>query len=115
MAKTHRLYLDNQIPIEEFGTYHKPLAERRLQLQTDTPWLEWEIDFARIQNLSADAVQNEAQSLYNDWPHLPPDNRRRVVEALVERIVVGKDDLGITFSASSPLEGMTKNQQVTDH
>ncbi len=115
MAKTHRLYLDGHIPIEEFGNYHKPLAERLLQLQTDIPRLEGEIDFARVQNLSADAVTNEAQSLYANWPQLPPDNRRRVVEALVEKIVIGKDDLEITFSASSPLEDMTKNQQVADH
>ena len=115
MAKTHRLYLDGHIPIEEFGNYHKPLAERLLQLQTNIPQLEGEIDFARVQSLNADAVQNEAQSLYANWPHLPQDNRRRIVEALVEKIVVGKDDLEITFSASGPLEDITKNQQVTDH
>ena len=115
MATTHRLYLDDQIPIEEFGSYYRPLAERLLQLQSDSPRLEGEIDFARIQSLSADAVHNEAHSLYANWPHLPQDNRRRVVEALVEKIVVGKDDLEITFSASSPPEDMTKSQQVLDY
>ncbi len=42
---------------------------------------------------------------------LVPDNRGRLVEALVEKIVVGKDDLEITFSASSPLEDMTKTNK----
>ena len=111
MAKTHRLYLDGHIPIEEFGSYHKPLSERLVQLQTGIPTLEGEVDFLRIQNLSAEEVQTEAQTLYSNWPHLPIENRRLVVEGIVEKIIVGIDDLEITFSASNPLEEITKSQQ----
>ena len=111
MAKTHRLYLDGQIPIEEFGNYHKPLAERLTQLQTDLPRLQAEVDYLKIHTVSAEAVRDEADDLYSNWPRLPLENKRRVIEGIVDKIVIGKDEIEITFSSSNPLEEMTKNQQ----
>jgi site-specific DNA recombinase len=113
MAKTHRLYLDGHIALADFGGYHKPLTERLTQLQTELPKLEAELDYLRIRNVSADAVQVEADSLYNNWPQLPAENKRRIIEGIVERIEIKKDrpEITITFSSTAPSEDMTTNQQ----
>jgi site-specific DNA recombinase len=113
MGKTHRLYLDGHIVLADFGSYHKPLTERLNQLQTELPKLEAELDYLRVRTVSADAVQVEADTLYNNWPHLPAENRRRIIEGIVERIEIKKDrpEIEITFSSTAPSEDMTTNQQ----
>lgn len=113
MAKTHRLYLDGHIAIADFGGYHKPLADRLTQLQTELPKLEAELDYLKIRSVSADAVQVEADTLYNNWPQLPAENKRRIIEGIVERIEIKKDrpEIEITFSSTAPSEDMTTNQQ----
>ena len=113
MAKTHRLYLDGHIALPDFGSFHKPLTERLNQLQTELPKLEAELDYLRVRNVSADAVQVEADTLYKNWPQLPAENKRRIIEGIVERIEIKKDrpELTITFSSTAPAEDMTTNQQ----
>jgi len=113
MAKTHRLYLEGHIALADFGNFHKPLSDRLIQLQTELPKLEAELDYHRIRTVSADAVQVEADTLYNNWPHLPPENKRRIIEGIVERIEIKKDrpEIEITFSSTAPSEDMTTNQQ----
>jgi site-specific DNA recombinase len=113
MAKTHRLYLDGHIALADFGGYHKPLTDRLTQLQTELPKLEAELDYLKIRNVSADAVQMEADTLYNNWPQLPAENKRRIIEGIVERIEIKKDrpEIEITFSSTAPSEDMTTNQQ----
>jgi site-specific DNA recombinase len=54
MTRTHRLYLDGQIPLESFGGYHKPLEAQLLQLQNELPKLEAEVTHLKIRDLSAD-------------------------------------------------------------
>ena len=113
MAKTHRLYLDGHIVLADFGGYHKPLADRLTQLQTELPKLEAELDYFKVRSVSADAVQVEADTLYNNWPQLPDENKRRIIEGIVERIEIKKDrpEIEITFSSTAPSEDMTTNQQ----
>jgi site-specific DNA recombinase len=113
MAKTHRLYLDGHIALADFGGYHKPLTDRLTQLQTELPKLEAELDYLKVRSVSADAVQMEADSLYNNWPQLPAENKRRIIEGIVERIEIKKDrpEIEITFSSTAPSEDMTINQQ----
>jgi site-specific DNA recombinase len=43
MAKTHRLYLAGQIPMEGFSGFYNPLQERLSQLQSELPKLEAEV------------------------------------------------------------------------
>lgn len=113
MAKTHRLYLEGHIALADFGNYHQPLSDRLIQLQTELPKLEAELDYHRVRTVSADAVQVEANTLHKNWPQLPAESRRRIIEGIVERIEIkqGRPELEITFSSSAPAEDMTTNQQ----
>ena len=111
MTKTHRLYLDGQIALADFGSYHKPLSDRLTQLQAELPKIEAEMDYLKIHSISASAVEQEADNLYSNWPQLPPENKRRIIEGIVERIEIHPAEIQITFSSSAPSEEMTKNQQ----
>jgi site-specific DNA recombinase len=113
MGKTHQLYLDGHIALADFGGYHQPLSDRLTQLQAELPKLEAELDYHRIRTVSADAVQVEADTLYKNWPQLPGESKRRIIEGIVERIEIkqGRPEIEITFSSTAPSEDMTTNQQ----
>jgi len=97
MDKIMRLYLDDQISKEGFGTEYRPLEQRTKQIEEQLPRLQGEIDFLKIQFLSSDEVLHEAKDLYSRWGSLEAEEKRKVVENITERIVIGKDDVTINL------------------
>ena len=87
MEKVYRLYLDDQITPQGFGTRYKPLEERLNQIEDQLPQLQAEIDFLRIQYLSSDQILTEAQDLYSRWEDLGPEEKRKIVENITEEPV----------------------------
>src|ERR1043166_9527467 len=112
MARTHRLYLDGQITAQGFGQFYKPAEERLNQLLAELPKLEAELDHLKVNTLSAEEVVSEAEALYARWPKLPAGNKRRIVESIVEKITIGKDEIDLTLSYLPSSEEMIKNQQA---
>jgi site-specific DNA recombinase len=111
MTRTHRLYLDGQITAQGFGQFYKPAEEKLNQLTSELPKLQAEIDFLKVNNLSADEVLHEAQTLYDRWPTLPTDAKRKIAESIVEKITIGDGEIDITLSYLPSSEDMTKSQQ----
>ncbi|MBI3417610.1 MAG: recombinase family protein [Verrucomicrobia bacterium] len=111
MKRTHQLYLQEQITPQGFGDFYKPAEARLNQLLAELPKLEAEVDFLKVNKLSADDVLHEANSLYERWPGLPSEGKRKVVEALIEKLVIGNGEIDITFSYLPSSEELCKNQQ----
>jgi site-specific DNA recombinase len=111
MQKTHRLYLDGQISGEGFKEIYAPLEERKQQLEAELPALEAAVDFLRVNRLSAEDVLRESGSLHERWPDLPPAEKRMIVEALVEKIVIGDGRLDISYASTPSAADGCKNQQ----
>ena len=49
--------------------------------------------------------------LYDRWPKLPSEEKRKVVEALIEKVMIGHGEIAITFSRLPTSEELCKNQQ----
>jgi hypothetical protein len=64
----------------------------------------------RNDKLSADDVMHEADTLYDQWPTLASEDKRKVMEALVEKVTIGNGEIDITFSCV-PSEDVCKSQQ----
>jgi site-specific DNA recombinase len=111
MTRTHRLYVQEQITAQGFGEFYKPAETRLNQLVAELPKLQAEVDFLKVNKLSADDVLHEANSLYERWPSLPTEDKRKIVEALIEKIVIGNGEIDITFSHLPSSEELCKNQQ----
>jgi site-specific DNA recombinase len=111
MTRTHRLYLDGQITGQGFGDFYKPAETRLNQLVAELPRLQAEVDLLKVNKLSADDVCHEATSLYDRWPSLPATDKRKIVEALIEKLVIGNGEIDITFSYLPTSEEVCKNQQ----
>ena len=111
MHQTHQLFLDRHISGEGFRDLYGPAEERMKQLNAELPKLEAEVDFLKVNKLSADDVLREAGSQYERWPSMLPADKRKIVEALIEKIVIGDGEIDITFSHLPSSEEQCKNQQ----
>ena len=97
MQKTYQLYLRDGISVEGFKATYGPLEERVKQLRNEMPRLLAELDYMKIQHLSRDEVLSEARDLYSRWQDLTHGEKQRIVEAVVERVEIGKDDVSIAL------------------
>jgi site-specific DNA recombinase len=69
------------------------------------------VDFLKVNKLSADDIVRESTNLHERWPSMPLDDRRRIVEALIEKIVIGEGEIDITYSCAPSSEELCKSQQ----
>lgn len=95
--RLYDLYLADAISKEDFGRRHRPLSERRAQLEEELPALQAGLDVLRISLFSRDEALTEARDLASRWGDLPSEEKRQIVEAITERIVVGRTDIEITL------------------
>ena len=97
MEKAYRLYQADQISVEGFGHLYRPLEERLKQLDGELPRLQGEVDFLRIEAVSRDEVLSGAKDLADRWPALNSEEKRQIVEAVVERVEIGKDEVSFSL------------------
>lgn len=109
MHQTHQLYLNKQISGDGFRDLYAPAEERMTQLQTELPKLEAEVDFLRVNKLSADDVLQEANSINDRWPKMSLEAKRKIAENLVEKIVISEKDIHVSFSYTPSSGGPCKN------
>ena len=116
MDKLYNLYVNDQISGDGFAARYKPLEERLGQIQEQFVEVQAELDFLRIQYLSSDQILREAQDLYSRWPELPAEEKRKIVETVVEGITIGDDDVTISLcyvpSASDMMASEQRNLSV---
>jgi site-specific DNA recombinase len=65
----------------------------------------------KVNDVSGEQVLSEAQTLYERWPELPPENKRKIAEAIMEKIVVGDGEIDLTLSYMPTSEELCKSQQ----
>lgn len=101
------LHHDGEIPTEGFGARYDPLYARQKEMETQVAQAEAELDLLKVENLSSDHILMEGQTLADRWPKLAREDKRRIVEDLVNEITIGDDEVSIDllyFPALSPQE-----------
>lgn len=98
MDRVYQLYVEEQITPDGFGERYKPLEQRLAQVRTQLPALQAELDYLKINILSSDEILYEAKDLYSRWPRLEHEDKRRIVENITDKIVVGDGDVTIHLS-----------------
>lgn len=111
MHQTHQLYLKQQISGDGFRDLYAPAEERLKQLNAELPKLEAEVDFLKVNKLSAADVLHEAASLHDRWPSMEVSEKRKIVEAIIEKVVIGNGEIDITYSHMPTSIEQCKNQQ----
>jgi site-specific DNA recombinase len=95
MDKVYRAYIDGALTTQGFGSRYGPLEARLNQIEAQIPELQAEIDFLKVQYLSSDQILHEAKDLYSRWPELTQEEKRKIVESITEKIVVGAEEVTI--------------------
>lgn len=112
MDKLLRLYYDNKISGDGFGREYRPLEEQAKQLEDQIPQIQGEVDFLTIQYMARDQILTEAKDIYTRWNDLDRNEKRRIIENTVEKIVIGKEDIEIELAyLPYSLELMAKGQR----
>ncbi len=111
MEKIYRAYVSDQISVDGFGNQYRPLEERLKGLDEELPRLQGETDFLKVQLLGRDEILAEARDLHARWPSLLAEEKRQIVEAIVEEIRVGKDEVEIDLTYRPGPSEMTATEQ----
>lgn len=92
------LRVSGEFSKEDFAMVYKPVEQQLRQMEKQMPELEAEIDFIKIQSLSADTVIDNAKNLYARWQTLSFEERRTIIEAITEKIVIDKTTINISLA-----------------
>jgi site-specific DNA recombinase len=94
-ARVFDLYHAGQIAKDDFALHHRPLADRRKQLEDELPRLQAELDVMRISATSQEEAILGARSLTEGWESLTAPQKRQMIEATTSRITIGKEEIEI--------------------
>lgn len=112
MDRVMAVYMAGEMTVQGFGREYGPLEERWGQMQTELPTLQAEVDFMKIRLLSSDQVLHDARDLYGRWTSLSAEEKREIVDNVVERIVVDKEEVSIELCyVPTPSEMMAGKQR----
>ncbi len=112
MDKLYHLYQADEISRDGFGARYSPLEERTKQITDQMPHLQGEIDFLKVQYLSSDEILSEARDIYSRWPDLEQSEKRQIIENILQKIVIGQEDVAISLCyLPSTAEIMTEKQR----
>lgn len=100
--KLYDLYQGGAIDKVGFGTKYHPLAERQRQMEDEVPQVQAELDVLKISHLSHEEIITGARNLYSRWIELPTEEKRRIVEAITDRIVIHPDEVEINLFYAPP-------------
>lgn len=98
MDELVNLRLDGEIGKDAFAEQFQPLEKKKSQLEERMPELEAEVDFLKIEALSASTVLQEAKDLYSKWPNMQFEEKRAIVEIITDKIIVDKQAVNISLS-----------------
>ena len=97
MDQVYDLYIDQTISSDGFGERYKPLEARHKQIENQLPQIQAELDVLRINLLSSDQLIDDTRNLYMGWPELPKEDKRKIIEAITESIVIEDDEIAINL------------------
>ncbi|WP_438483168.1 recombinase family protein [Oleiharenicola lentus] len=110
--KCFELFQAGALTVVQFKERFQPLDSRKEELQREIPRLEAEIDSLKVVNLSAEHVAAHGRNFYADWPKLPEERKRPIVELLLKSIVIGKEDVSINLLTLPVFELATDRQHI---
>lgn len=93
-----RMRLDGELSKESFARHHEPIETRIDLAQKRAAVLEDEISLLTSRSRTAEKITSNARSLHDTWESIGPGERRKIVETITERIVVGADEITISLS-----------------
>jgi site-specific DNA recombinase len=96
------LHLNQELPTEGFKHHYNPLFEQLQQIQTQIPTLEGEMLALKQNEESSKYLFSEARNLYSKWNTLERDQKRNIIEAITDSIIIDTEDVTINLKYLMP-------------
>ena len=109
--RTYRLYLDKEISTEAFERFFRPIEERQKQLDEEICRLQADIDVLKVDSFARDQVVNDAVYLQQTWPDLDQSEKRKIVECITNKIVIGESEVEIHLCYLPSSKDMSKRDR----
>ena len=93
--RLYDLYFAGELPKEGWGDKFRPLDERRKQIENELVEIQAQIDVAKIAQVNREYMLTEARALHTRWPALSLEDKRSIVQAITDEIVIGKEEVDI--------------------
>jgi site-specific DNA recombinase len=97
MEKLYQLYLAGGLDVSAFKERNGPLKARRQEVELNLASLEGEIQAERTNVLGRDEVVSGAKDLAHGWKLFSSDDKKALVDAVVDNITVGVDEIDISL------------------
>ena len=97
MDLVYSLYVEQKISSDGFAERYQPLEERHRQICDQLPQIQAELDLLKINLLSSDQLLEDTRDLYTRWPDLSREDKRKIIEAITESIVIENDGIAINL------------------
>jgi site-specific DNA recombinase len=111
LEKIMTLYQAGEIPQRGFSKFYNPIHEQVEQKEVLVSRLQGSIDALKIQLLSSDQVIEEAKHLQKLWETMTMKEKRKIVENVLQKYIVGENEIEIIFNylPSLPTHPSLKN------
>lgn len=101
-----------ELPKEGFHKYHEPLYAQLIQLQESQISAHGELDLLNVQVASREEVLSDARNLFDRWADLSQEEKRNIIEVIVDEIIVGDSEIEISLAYLTPSqENLTHSQR----
>ena len=116
MRNFEHLFASEEISLERFGEIHPPLEKRRNSLNEEIRRLESEIQRKKSASRSNDEGEEavlDFRILVDQWHTVPLEDRRAIVQSLVDHITVGDGQVEFAYAFPNKSEDSSKDATVS--
>jgi site-specific DNA recombinase len=106
------LYMADGLTKDQFKERYNPLDERKKQIEAELPKGEAELSLLQVDTLSSEYIVEEARDVKACWPSMNAGERRQIVESLVKKITIGKDEIDISLCYLPSFREMTNRHRT---
>lgn len=111
--KLIELYQGNVLDKKAFGVRYEKLRVRLEQIGEELPELQAKRDVLKISLASREEVLTGSKDLVERWDTLEHPDRRQVVEAILDRVVVGNGEVEFNFLYNPGLASSPNSQHAS--
>ncbi|MEL6772965.1 MAG: recombinase family protein [Bacteroidota bacterium] len=120
MDRLLELYMAGGLDPAGFRERNQPKEERARALKDQIPIFQGELDALRMDQLSIAEVVNQSSTLYSRWDTLSFEERRAIVDTVVDEIIVGEREIEIRLAyvptaKALPLNGLSYSGEAVNN
>lgn len=110
--KLIEIYTDNMIDKETFNMRFLPLSERKEQIKIEIPRIEGQIAVIETADIGRDYMVTEVVTLLSMWDLFTVEEKQKVVKNLVNKIIVGKEEIEFVLNYLPGLSSPINDQRT---